>query len=285
MILPILPHRGARSAALALLIVSTILSAVQAALPLHQSIGDYTLTERLSGQTVKLQDFSGELLFLVFTSHWCPTCDRADSENSIRNFVAQTLPTYPETTRQGLPIRILFVSAMEEDTAQATAKFAEWGIPAIYQTPDDDLYHDVTRGGFPVYVGVNGLGAAVAGRKPWEILFRSPSFLVFYSPDDNIFLGPPITDLFQSLALWWDTVAIPDSPWKWSAAMGFLYDEAYPWAYTPGTGWFYIAAQNNDDFWCWSPDQGWLYAHRGLAPNVWSAQSGALTPFWPSSPQ
>lgn len=69
---------------------------------------------------------------------------------------------------------------------------------------------------------------------------------------------PNFRDRFNAPVL--DAYALGNG-WKWTLALGYLYDDFWPWLYSPTIGWLWAANENPESLYLWSPIHGWLFSH------------------------
>lgn len=58
---------------------------------------------------------------------------------------------------------------------------------------------------------------------------------------------------------WTESLAIPNTVWRWGGAFAWFSDLHFPWIYHEQLGWLYTGSADPKQLWLWSPSMGYLF--------------------------
>ena len=145
--------------------------------PVGSVVSDFTLTNRATGQPIRLSDYAGKIVLIEWFAHWCPFCRAAAPE------IETEIVEYYQTrggTAEGVPVVKLGVN-IQADTgsnrASTDAFAAAYGFTAVGNDTSRKLQGRFTStSGQPSFAIISGLPAATdrtTGKviQQWELLY------------------------------------------------------------------------------------------------------------------
>jgi thiol-disulfide isomerase/thioredoxin len=146
------------------------------------TVDDFTLTDRATGNPVRLSDFTGSIVFLEWFAHWCPFCVAAAPQVD-----AGIVDHYRNQGGNPAGIPVVHIALnLQSDTAQrdrtATTTFVQrYGFDPVLQDTQRVLARRFADSGQPIFAIINGVTNSPNAR-PWELLYTLQNYGSTQSP-------------------------------------------------------------------------------------------------------
>ena len=145
-------------------------------------VDNFTLTDRATGNPVRLSDFTGSIVFLEWFAHWCPFCVAAAPQVD-----AGIVDHYRSQGGNPAGIPVVHIALnLQSDTAQrdrtATTTFVQrYGFDPVLQDTQRVLARRFADSGQPIFAIINGVTNSPNAR-PWELLYALQNYGSTQSP-------------------------------------------------------------------------------------------------------
>jgi thiol-disulfide isomerase/thioredoxin len=145
-------------------------------------VDDFTLTDRTTGNPVRLSDFAGSIVFLEWFAHWCPFCVAAAPQVD-----AGIVDHYRNQggNPAGIPVVHIALNLQSDSQARdrtATTTFVQrYGFDPVLQDTQRVLARRFADSGQPIFAIINGVTNSPNAR-PWELLYTLQNYGSTQSP-------------------------------------------------------------------------------------------------------
>lgn len=156
-----------------------------AAAPVHAQayrVGDtvqnFTLTDRATGQPVSLTDFAGKIVFLEWFTWWCPYCQAAAPQ--VRSGIVDYYAARGGNPA-GVPVVHIAVNMQAGQEAQTQQFLTAYGVAQTLNDFNRAVASRFQPGGQPIFAIINGVADSTSHR-PWELVFSQLGYGATQAP-------------------------------------------------------------------------------------------------------
>lgn len=136
------------------------------------TVQNFTLIDRATGNPVSLSDFEGKIVFLEWFAYWCPFC-RAAAEQ-----VRDGVVTYYKGRGgnvNGIPVMHVGINLEPFGANQTNAFISEFRIEQVLEDTNRGLANRFQSGGQPIFAIINGVKNSPSHNQ-WELIYSRLGF-------------------------------------------------------------------------------------------------------------
>lgn len=125
------------------------------------TVENFSLIDRATGEPVNLTDYEGKVVFLEWFAWWCPYCQAA---------AAQTGTGIPASNSHGVPVAHVSVNLQGGEESDTQAFIDYYGLGQVLNDFDRSVANRFQTGGQPIFAVINGVSGSPS-HGPWELVY------------------------------------------------------------------------------------------------------------------
>lgn len=136
------------------------------------TVEDFSLVNRATGQPMRLSEFAGRIVVLDWFAWWCPFCQAAAPQ------LLSGIKDHYETrggNPAGIPVIHVGVNLQSGQEAQTGNFVNRAGYEVVLQDFSRTVANRIANGGQPLFAIVNGVTNSPSHR-PWELLYSRQGY-------------------------------------------------------------------------------------------------------------
>ncbi len=127
---------------------------------------DFTITNHMTGEPLRLYDHQGKIILLDFWAYWCWSCQQASED--IEPGIVQYYRTNGGNA-YGVPVQVINVSLDSSDPAQVDNYIRTYGLELVGDDLDGEAWSQFGVDGIPQLTVINGTTNS-SNYQPWEVV-------------------------------------------------------------------------------------------------------------------
>jgi len=143
-----------------------------------ETVRNFTLTDRATGQPVSLTDFAGKIVFLEWFAWWCPFCQAAAPQ--VRSGIVDYYASRGGNPA-GLPVLHVSLNLQPGQEADAQRFINSYGLGQTLNDFNRAVANRFQIGGQPIFAIVNGVANSSSHRQ-WELLLTQLGYASTQAP-------------------------------------------------------------------------------------------------------
>lgn len=134
---------------------------------------DFSIVNRLTGDALRLYDYSGHVIVLDFFAWWCPPC-RASSPDVEENVLSYYRSRGGNPA--GLPVTVISINIEPDSPEETDSYISDFGIELVGDDFEREAWGQFnTENAIPLFVVLNGAPNS-SSHKQWEVLHSAAGY-------------------------------------------------------------------------------------------------------------